>query len=306
MKYTFLLPAYKARFFEEALGSILAQTYKDFDVIVSDDCSPEDLKSIVDKFADPRVTYRRNEKNIGAEHLVDHWNMLLGLTDAEYIIMASDDDVYDERYLEEMDKLAEKYPEANVLRPRIRKIDAEGKVIVEEPLFEPTLDVNRFLELWAEGTLQSGVPYYVFKAGQFNDKGGFPNFPYAWCSDDGAVVQSIIDGSHIAVSDKVLFSFRSSGINISDTWSDESSRGKAIAVLMFFCHFLSDARIQKDIAAKARRRLVCFVRIAFRAQEDGFRYFLRLLNCRMPDRFSRKAKRQLLWTIIKEKVGCFQ
>ena len=45
MKYTFLLPAYK--------------------VIISDDCSPEDLRSICEPYlADPRFTYRRNAENL--------------------------------------------------------------------------------------------------------------------------------------------------------------------------------------------------------------------------------------------------
>ena len=38
IKYTFLLPAYKPDFFEEALRSIKSQTFKDFNVLVSDDC----------------------------------------------------------------------------------------------------------------------------------------------------------------------------------------------------------------------------------------------------------------------------
>ena len=46
VKYTFLLPAYKPDFLEVALRSIKSQTLKDFNVLVSDDCSPHDLKSI--------------------------------------------------------------------------------------------------------------------------------------------------------------------------------------------------------------------------------------------------------------------
>lgn len=40
-KYTFLLPAYKTRYLEKMLVSITNQTYTDFKVIISDDCSPE-------------------------------------------------------------------------------------------------------------------------------------------------------------------------------------------------------------------------------------------------------------------------
>ena len=71
-KYTFLLPAYKPDFFEEALRSIKQQTYSDFKVLVSDDCSPHDLKSIFDKVCgdDERFAYRRNEENMGGKSLV--------------------------------------------------------------------------------------------------------------------------------------------------------------------------------------------------------------------------------------------
>lgn len=99
-KYTFLLPSYKARFFEEALLSIKNQTYTDFKVIVSDDCSPEDLKSIYDMVCadDPRFIYRRNEENMGSKSLVSHWNLLVDMCDTEWLIMAGDDDVYDAKF----------------------------------------------------------------------------------------------------------------------------------------------------------------------------------------------------------------
>lgn len=65
MKYTFLLPAYKKTFLEEAIRSILNQTYTDFKLIISDDCSPEDIYSVVKIFKeDKRLFYRRNNPQI--------------------------------------------------------------------------------------------------------------------------------------------------------------------------------------------------------------------------------------------------
>lgn len=299
-KYCFLLPAYKARFFEEALGSILSQTYRDFEVIVSDDCSPEDLKSIVDKFDDPRVSYRRNEKNIGAENLVDHWNMLLTLTDAEYFIMASDDDVYDEHYLEEMDRLSIEYPTANVLRPMVRLIDSNGIETAHECHFESKLDVNRFLELWSVQSLFSGVPYYVFRTVPFKSIGGFPYFPYAWHSDDGAVIQSIIGGSFIAMVDKILFSFRQSDLNITGTMSKKSYEYQVKSALMFDGKYLFDSRISSYIAKMARDREYSIIRAAMEPANNGKKYLLRLLFLHLPNSESRKARRLLISTIIKE------
>ena len=94
MKYSFILPAYKARFFREALDSILSQTNKDFDLIIVNDASPEDLDSIVRSYNDSRIRYYVNEKNIGGKDLVAQWNHCLEYAKGEYVILASDDDVY--------------------------------------------------------------------------------------------------------------------------------------------------------------------------------------------------------------------
>jgi len=108
MKYTFLMPAFKATFLREALDSILKQSYKDFRLIVSDDNSPFNIKEIIDEFNDDRITYRRNEQNIGIDKLTDHWNILLELADSEYVILSPDDDIYSPDFLKSIDILTQK------------------------------------------------------------------------------------------------------------------------------------------------------------------------------------------------------
>ena len=103
-KYTFLIPAYKAEFLHEALSSIQNQTYKNFSVIISNDKSPQDLQSIIFPFlSDERFSYRENTTNMGRNNLVSHWNLLVDLCNTEYLIMGSDDDVYDVHFLEEIE-----------------------------------------------------------------------------------------------------------------------------------------------------------------------------------------------------------
>ena len=55
MKFSFLVPVYKSRFLKKALLSILSQNYDDYEVIVSDDASPENLKKIVDEIAEKLI-----------------------------------------------------------------------------------------------------------------------------------------------------------------------------------------------------------------------------------------------------------
>ena len=132
VKYSFVLPAYKSQFFKEAINSILSQTYKDFELIIVNDSSPEDIDSIIKVYNDTRIRYYVNEENIGGKNLVTQWNRCLKYAVGEYIILASDDDVYDLEYLEKMNILVEKYPNVNIFRPRVQYINEKGNVIFTE------------------------------------------------------------------------------------------------------------------------------------------------------------------------------
>lgn len=211
-KYSFILPAYKAQFFHDALDSILSQTYKDFELIIVNDASPEDLDSIVNSYNDKRIRYYVNEENIGGKDLVAQWNHCLEYAIGEYVILASDDDVYSPLYLEKMDELVCKYPEVNVFRPRIQLIDGEDKVFCVldgMPEFVSRMD---FLYNWMLARIGSGIPYYVFKKEALIEISGFKKYPLAWFSDDATVFELSKNG--LAFYDEVLFSFRFSGINI--------------------------------------------------------------------------------------------
>ena len=127
--YSFVLPAFKAEYFKEAIDSILSQTYTNFELIIVNDASPEDLDSIVYSYNDSRIHYYKNTENIGGNDLVAQWNHCFEYAKGEYIILASDDDIYFPPYLEKMNKLVEKYPNVNVFRPRVQKINASGEII---------------------------------------------------------------------------------------------------------------------------------------------------------------------------------
>jgi glycosyltransferase involved in cell wall biosynthesis len=232
MKYTFLLPAYKTEFLENAIFSILSQTYKDFQLVISDDCSPEDIKLVVDKFDDDRIIYRRNSSNIGARDLVEHWNLLVNLADSEYLIMASDDDIYDNKFLENIDVLVQKYPDVDVFRARVRRINAGGETTAEDDLYsEYMTELNAIYYMYHSNYIGC-IANYVFKTKSIQNKGGFINLPYAWSSDAATVISLI--GRGLCNTRDVLFSFRLSKINISDTIYDKKmERGKLKAMLMF-------------------------------------------------------------------------
>lgn len=213
MKYSFVLPAYKATFLRESIDSILNQTYKDFELIVVNDASPEDLSSIVNSYSDERIRYYINGKNIGGTDLVAQWNHCITYAKGEYLILASDDDVYHPDYLEKMDVLVDKYPEVNVFRSRVQHMNADGYIRGESEVLEEYLSYINFLFAMHQGLVCSGLAYHIFKREELVNIGGFVNFPSAWIADDATVISLAMNG--VVFHKEALFAFRTSDINIS-------------------------------------------------------------------------------------------
>jgi glycosyltransferase involved in cell wall biosynthesis len=72
---TVAIPTYKgAAFIGAAIESVLAQTFRDFELLVIDDNSPDDTEAIVRRFVDPRIRYLRNSANLGPQ---GNWNRCL-------------------------------------------------------------------------------------------------------------------------------------------------------------------------------------------------------------------------------------
>lgn len=235
-KYSFVLPAYKARFFREAIDSILAQTYKDFELIIVNDASPEDLDSIVNSYDDSRIRYYVNEQNIGGKDLVAQWNHCLEYAKGEYIILASDDDVYFPQYLEKMDVLVQKYPEVNVFRPRVQRIDENGDILGLESIISEYSSLLEFAYARHCNYIQSGIPYYIMKRNALLAMGGYVNYPLAWYADEDIVARMSKDG--IVCSPEILFSFRHSGESITTKENDaETLRKKLVATNQYYDWF---------------------------------------------------------------------
>jgi glycosyltransferase involved in cell wall biosynthesis len=66
MLVSVVIPAYnRANVLPRAINSVLAQTYKDFEIIVVDDCSKDNTGEVMKQFSDPRIRYIKHERNKG-------------------------------------------------------------------------------------------------------------------------------------------------------------------------------------------------------------------------------------------------
>lgn len=212
MMFSFVLPAYKGKYLRESIGSILAQDYTDFELIVVDDCSPDSIREIVDSYDDKRVSYYRNEKNIGGKDLVKQWNYCLKYATGDYVILATDDDLYEPNFLSMFVPLIEKYPDVNLFRARILQVDSWNEIKYIDSCYKEYLSPVEFRYHLMHG-MKGGIPQYIFKRSVLVKKDGFVNFPKAWASDDATAL--MMSDMGVVTCQEHLVRFRWSDINIS-------------------------------------------------------------------------------------------
>lgn len=212
-KFTFLLPAYKAKFLNQMLNSIAHQSFDDFKVLISDDCSPEDIESVVRPYlCDGRFSYRRNDKNIGQTNLVGHWNEMVNICETEFLILASDDDVYHPTYLESINNLIEKYSSVNLFRARVQRVDEYGNCLIKEGPMEEVFDQIHFVHQCYRNDFIPCVSNYCYRTEALKLCGGFQVYPLGWFSDDATNI--LMSKNGCAITKEVLFDFRWSSNSI--------------------------------------------------------------------------------------------
>ena len=234
MRFSFVLPAYKSEYLQVAIDSILQQTYIDFELIIVDDASPYHLESIVNQYNDNRIVFHRNENNIGGKNLVSNWNKCIKYAKGEYVILASDDDIYSPFFLQQVDERIKDYPDVDIIRSRVNRIDSDGIITDIEQSYKPFMPFSEFVFYWSKGIINC-IANYAFKRTALLDAGGFVDMPCAWYSDDITIVNMSFNG--IATTDDALFYFRTSDKSISWTFNKETIRKKWKANGMFYQWF---------------------------------------------------------------------
>src|SRR3974377_1558569 len=106
-KVSFIVPCYKlGHLLAECIESILAQGYQDFEVLIMDDCSPDNTPEVAKSFGDARIQHIRNEPNLG--HL-RNYNKGIGLAKGDYIwLISADDSLRSSRVLERFGSVTER------------------------------------------------------------------------------------------------------------------------------------------------------------------------------------------------------
>ncbi len=109
---TVLMPTYNGeKYLKDSIASILNQTFKDFELLIINDGSPEKTDKIIESFHDERIRYIKNQTNIG---ISQSSNLGLSLARGRYIARQDHDDIALPTRLEEQFNYMEAHPEIGV------------------------------------------------------------------------------------------------------------------------------------------------------------------------------------------------
>ena len=126
-KVTVLMSVYNGeKYLQEAVDSILGQTFKDFEFLIVNDGSTDKTGKILESYNDPRIKIINNEKNIG---LTKSLNKGLKLARGEYIARQDADDISMPERLEKEVEFLNQNRSAGLVGTDYLIINEKGKVV---------------------------------------------------------------------------------------------------------------------------------------------------------------------------------
>ncbi len=120
-----VLPVFNCeKYIGAAIDSIVTQTFHDFELVIVNDGSTDNTESIVQEFSDPRIVYRKNEKNLG---LIYTLNKGIEAARGKYIARMDSDDVSLPDRLHQQSEFLEQHPDVGIVATTIINIDEHDR-----------------------------------------------------------------------------------------------------------------------------------------------------------------------------------
>ncbi len=145
-----VMPAYNAeKYIEEAIQCILNQTYKNWELLITDDASTDQTLTIIQNYIikDSRIKFYKNETNIG---YLKTWNKLMEIAKGEFITFLDADDLCTFDRIETLYQYLQNHPTIKIVGSNINIVDVSNALVttknypVSSQEINDTLSSNNF------------------------------------------------------------------------------------------------------------------------------------------------------------------
>ncbi len=175
-----IIPAYNgvSRYLEQAVLSVLAQTYRDFELIVMDDASTDDTARVVLRF--PQVRYFRRAEN-GGQAVAR--NDGARLATGEFLAFLDQDDLWEPSLLEETHSVLRAQPDAALVHCDGYQVTEQNGILHYDAAMKHTFSITQILR-GGHDVATSGT---LFRKSFFDAVGGYDGQLRIWEDMDLAI-----------------------------------------------------------------------------------------------------------------------
>jgi glycosyltransferase involved in cell wall biosynthesis len=212
-----LMPCYNAeRFLQDAINSIINQTFTDFELLIIDDCSCDGSLEIINRFcaADQRIVLIQNSTNSG---VVEALNRGIKLTKGQFIARMDADDISHPQRLEKQIDYMIRHPECIVCGTNIRLINETGKRIGMRSYFTENRKIKHNILLkspFAHPSVMIRKQVLIENNLSYSQKYGSAEDYYLW--------MRLFDLGLFANLDEFLFDYRITSTSIKSRYAKET------------------------------------------------------------------------------------
>jgi glycosyltransferase involved in cell wall biosynthesis len=204
--FTIILPVYNGgEYIKECLSSILNQTFPHFNVILLENCSTDGTYEWLQKLEDTRLQIQRSDKKLTIEQ---NWHRIISVQKNEFMTVIGHDDILSRDYLEQMQQLIARHPEASLYQSHYSYIDASGQTLRPCLPMDEVQYAHEFLACHLARTMDSMGTGYMMRSKDYDECGGIPaRYPNLIFADYELWIRLTMK-SYKATSSNNLFSYR--------------------------------------------------------------------------------------------------
>lgn len=148
------LPSYNhEKYIRECVESVLAQTFADFEFVITDDGSTDRTARIIKEYKDPRIRLAVLEKNRGSALAIRD---ALSRAGGEYVANICSDDAWEQDKLKKQVDFLDSHPEYDAVFTGVRLVGENGKPVGRHPLEDVFTVENHSRDEWLRRFFYSG------------------------------------------------------------------------------------------------------------------------------------------------------
>lgn len=175
----------------DAVGSVLSQTYDNFELHILDNMSTDGTLEWIRSITDARVKVSTSASSLSIE---DSWGRIADIEKCEFITMFAHDDILFPEFLENVDNLINQFPDAKLYQANGELIDGEGSLIRQCRRIKEIETASDYLQARFSGNRDVFGTGYVMRASAYDTLGGIPKFNKLSFADDALWLLLIDDG----------------------------------------------------------------------------------------------------------------